>query len=307
MRIELRHWQAFAVAAETLHFSAAAERLEISQPALSQLIRTLEQALGGALFDRQRRRPALTDTGKLLLPEARAILAQASRAERIGEAAGRESVRMLNTGYVGSAAFHPLFSALIKAMGASRPVISFTLDQLSVTDQVERLVDHRLDLGIARSPLPGLDPDLTARPLARETLVMALGKGHPQAACHEIDLRAFQHEAFIQFIAQRGGGLRMLILSACRAAGFEPRVAHTVPQIATMLSLVGAGLGVALVPATMARLGIEDVVYRPLRMKVVTDLFLLHRRTDTAPALRATLNMAKRLEQQPHKGDHLCG
>lgn len=295
MRIELRHWQAFAVAAETLHFSAAAERLEISQPALSQLIRTLEQALGSTLFDRQRRRPALTNAGKLLLPEAQAILAQASRAARIGAAAGREMVRLLTIGYVGSAAFHPLFSALIKAMAVYRPAITITLDQLSVTDQVERLMDHRLDLGIARSPLPGLGPDILARPLAREALVMAMNRKHPKAALKEVDLREFQQESFIQFISQRGGGLRMLIMSACRAAGFEPQVAHTVPQIATMLSLVGTGLGVALVPATMANLGMADVVYRPLKAKVITDLFLLHRRTDVSPALRATLQTARQL------------
>lgn len=297
MRIELRHWQAFATAAQMLHFSAAAERLDITQPALSQLIRTLEQALGTTLFDRKRRRPVLTEAGHLLLPEALATLAQAARASRIGEQAGRETIRLLNTGYVGSAAFHPLFSALINAVAAARPTIRLALGQLPATEQLEKLSDHRLDLGIARSPLPALDPALAVRPLARERLVMALPAAHPRALDERITLADFADEAFIQFVAQPGGGLRVLVASACRAAGFEPRIAHTVPQIATMLSLVGAGLGVALVPETMTRLSMQGVLYRPLRDEVITELCLLHRRADTAPAVRAVLQMARQLAQ----------
>ncbi len=235
----------------------------------------------------------------LLLPEALATLAQAARAARIGEAAGRETIRLLNTGYVGSAAFHPLFSALINAVAKARPSIMLSLGQLPATEQLEKLTDHRLDLGIARSPLPALDPALAVRPLAREQLVMALPKAHPRALDESIALADFADDLFIQFLSQRGGGLRVLVAAACRAAGFEPRIAHTVPQIATMSSLVGAGLGVALVPETMTRLSMQGVLYRPLRTEVITELCLLYRRADTAPAVRAVLQMARRLAQPP--------
>src|SRR5690606_11722536 len=109
MALELRHWAAFVMAAETQHFGHAAEQLGISQPALSQLIKVIETNFGAELFDRTRRRVSLTDAGHALLPEGRAMLHQARRAERIGQLAGRRANHVLTMGYVGSAPMHPNF------------------------------------------------------------------------------------------------------------------------------------------------------------------------------------------------------
>ena len=112
--------------------------------------------------------------------------------------------------------------------------------------------------------------------------------------CQLIDLAG---ESFIEFRRQKSGGLNVLVRSACEAAGFEPRVVQTVPQIATMLCLVGAGLGVALVPASARRLGISDVVYCELREQIATDLAMMYRRGDTSPAVREALKLARRLDK----------
>lgn len=295
MPIELRHWRAFVAAAKTQHFGTAAEHLGISQPALSQLIQTLEATLGTTLFDRRGRRARLNEAGHRLLPEARAALEQVQRAACIGSAAGRQAARALAGGYVGSASFHPCFTALISAIGAARPPISLRLDQGSATTQIRHLADHLLDFGIARSPIPPLDPVIASVTLARERMVMALSADHPKAATDACNLADFADEKFIQYIRQPSGGLRALTASACRSVGFEPKIVHTVPQIATMLCLVGAGAGVALVPETMARLGIPGVVCRTLVKPIVTDLMLLHRRSDTSPALRALLRLSRQL------------
>lgn len=295
MQVELRHWRAFVAAAETEHFGAAAERLGISQPALSQLVRTLETALGVALFDRAGRGARLTAAGRGLLAQARAAAAAADLAERTGAAIGRRARRAIEAGYVGSAAFHPVFAALVRGIDAARPAIALQIDQVSGTGQVRRLVEARLDFGIVRSPLPTLDPALATLTLARERMMMAVAEGWPRARGGKVPLAAFAGEPFIQYIEQPSGGFRRLTAEACGAAGFAPRTAQTVPQIATMLCLVGTGIGVAMVPETMARFEVPGVAYVPLAERVVTDFTLLYRRSDTAPALRAVLRIARRL------------
>ncbi|MBU6357370.1 MULTISPECIES: LysR family transcriptional regulator [Acidiphilium] len=295
MQVELRHWRAFVAAADAGHFGHAAERLGISQPALSQLIRAIETALGLSLFDRAGRniRPSAAALG--LLPEARAIVTQADRAERAGAAIARRQRRAIAAGYVGSAAFHPLFAALIRAIDTTRPEIALRIDQVSGTIQVQHLAATRLDLGIVRSPLPTLDPALATLTLARERMMIAVAETSTRRDAGPLPLAAFAEHPFIQYIEQPSGGLRRLTAEACAAAGFAPRTVQTVPQIATMLCLVGTGIGVAMVPETMARFVVPGVAYRPLRERIVTDLILIYRRSDTAPALRATLRLARRL------------
>ncbi len=295
MQVELRHWRAFVAAAEAEHFGVAAERLGISQPALSQLVRTLERGLGATLFDRVGRGARLTGAGRELLAQARAVADAAEVAERTGTAIGRQVRRAILAGYVGSAAFHPLFSALVRRIGADRPKVALSLDQLSGTEQVRRLAEARLDVGIARSPLPALDPALGTLMLARERMLMAVAETWPGLRDGAMPLAAFAEEPFLQYIEQSSGGLRRLTAQACGAAGFAPRTAQTVPQIAAMLCLVGTGIGVAMVPETMTRFEVPGVVYVPLAERIVTDFTLLYRRSDTAPGLRAVLRIARRL------------
>lgn len=299
MQIELRHWRAFVTAAETEHFGVAAERLGISQPALSQLIRTLEATLGTDLFDRSGRRVRISGAGRDLLSGARATILQADLAERTGAAIGRRTRRAVAAGYVGSSAFHPLFARLIRAIGAARPVLPLRLDQCSATTQVRHLVEERIDVGLVRSPLPTLESGLASLCLARERLVLALPSADPRRAHGIIRLADLRDEDFVLYIEQPSGGLRSLIVGACRTAGFEPRIAQTVPQIATMLCMVGASVGLALVPETMARFEIPGVAYLPVAETVETELTLLHRRSDTAPAVRTVFRIARQLSDKP--------
>lgn len=298
MPLELRHWQAFATAAEMVHFGLAAEQLGISQSALSQLIKTVETRLGAKLFDRVQRRVRLTDAGRVLLPEAKTILNQAHRAEQVGLGIGRSSTRKLAIGYVGSAAVHPHFMRLVTAIGSLKPSIALRLDQCSVGDQLDQVSNRNIDVGIVRAPPPSSDRSIAFLPLGRDHLVAALCRTHRMARnsspCELSDLAGY---SFIEFRKQKSGGLNVLIRSACEAAGFEPRVVQTVPQIATMLCLVGAGLGVALVPASARRLGISDVVYCELHEHIAVDLTMMYRRGDTSPAVREALKLARRLDK----------
>lgn len=294
MALELRHWRAFTAAADSLHFGLAAEQLGISQPALSQLIKAVESHLGVDLFDRARQRVALTEAGRKLLPEARAVLDQASRAEQTGLVAGRAVNRALRVGYVGSAAIHPRFAAFMTALSACRPALSLRLDQCSVTDQTLLLEQRHLDIGLLRAPDPSVPPEIAFLTLARDHMVAALPRAHEAAAeTGALELSALAETPFIEFRRQQSGGLNLLVREACAAAGFAPRPGQTVPQIATMLCLVGAGLGVALVPASAQRLGVPGVVFRPLAQPLNADLRMMYRRSDTAPALREALRLAR--------------
>lgn len=298
MSVELRHWRAFAAAAATAHFGLAAEQLGISQSALSQLIKTLEQHLGAKLFDRSRQRVHLTETGRILLPEAQAMVSQSHRAEQAGRAAGRRGSRTIAVGYTGSVVVHPRFAALTGAIAQIRPAIMLRLDQCPVSDQPRLVAERQLDVGILRSPLPGADASVAFLALAADHMVAALPAAHPLAGgTGPLALAALAGEGFIQFRLQTSGGLNRLIDSACKAAGFEPRIAQTVPQIATMLPLVSAGLGVALVPASAARFGLPGVVYRDLNVRLAADLHIMYRRSDTAPALRELLLAVRQLDK----------
>lgn len=295
MRAELRHWRAFVEAAEAEHFGAAAERLGVSQSAVSQLVGALEAALGLRLFDRSGRRLRVSAAGRELLPQARAAVLQADRAAISGAALGRRSRNALAVGYVGSSAFHPLFARLIEAIDAALPPITLRLDQCSATVQVRHLTEARIDIGIVRSPLPTLDRSLASLRLANESLILALPCADPRHRGGAARLADFAQDEFILYIEQPSGGLRSLAIDACRTAGFEPKVAQTVPQIATMLCLTGAGVGIALVPATMTRFNVPGVAYLKLDDPIPTELTLLYRRSDTAPSLRAALRLARRL------------
>ena len=293
IQTDVRHLRAFVAAAESQYFHAAAERLGISQPALSQLVRVLESNLGVRLFDRRGRRVVLSPAGQALLPEARHALVQFQRTEKIARALGRREARALAVGYVGSAAFHPSFAALVGSVNTLAPEVTLMLNQLPATQQIEGLVDQTLDFAIIRSPLPDLDPSLALIPVHREPMVLALPGSHPRATQKACQLKDFANDPFIQYIHQRDGGLRRLAEAACLAAGFEPSIAQTVPQIATMLCLVSVGSGVALVPQSMKRLAIAGIVYLELVDPVITELTFVYRRSDTSPPLRAILQLAR--------------
>lgn len=293
MSFELRHLRAFLRLAETRHFGLAAEALGVSQPALSQTIRALEDIVGTALLDRRQRRVTLTAAGSLFLPEAVAALEQAELALRTARRAGRGEAGLVEIGYVGSVAFSPLFAAIIRDFRAANPATTLRLTQLPSTVQLERIAQSSLDCGFLRTPLPALPRGLVDRVLARERLVAVIPAGHRHAQAGACALAEFAAEPFIQYQSQAGGGLFGLVAALCEAAGFVPRVAQTVPQIATMICLVRAGLGIAVVPETMTGLALDGVAYVPLTdAGARTELHLVGRHPEAEPAIRAFVGHA---------------
>lgn len=260
---ELRRLRYFVAVAETLHFGRAAARLSMSQPPLSRQIQQLEQQLGAALFRRSKRRVELTDAGAWLLDEARRLLAQAeSLAARTRRAASGETGR-LTLGFI-STVDYSILPGLLGAYRGAHPGVTLELRELTGDIQLGELHEGRIDAGMLLAPVE--DAALATLPLLREPLIAALPADDAMARTHRrLSLASLARRPFIIFPRAAAPGLYDTIVEFCREAGFAPRVAQEAIQMQTIVSLVSAGLGVALVPASLRDLRRRGVVYRRLR------------------------------------------
>lgn len=259
--MELRHLKYFVAVAEELHFGRAAQRLHLSQPPLSQQIKSLEQELGAQLFQRSSRKVELTPAGKVLLDRARTLLALAdAAAEEVGRvAAGLEGT--LRLGFVTPAMDGPLSGVLAKYK-QNKPGVRLELKEASSLDQLKDLRSGHLDVAVIRSKHGQDMSGLASQPFMREPYVIAMPKGHDLAGKGSLGLKELDGRSFIFFPRNQGPKLHDQIMAAFERAGAQPLISQEVLSKRTMLALVAAGLGLALVPASSARAAGHDLVFR---------------------------------------------
>jgi DNA-binding transcriptional LysR family regulator len=258
--MELRHLKYFVAVAEELHFGRAALRLHISQPPLSQQIKSLEEEIGAELFIRTSRKVELTPAGRALLVRAHALLAMAEAAKvEVGRvAAGLEGI--LRVGFVTPAMDGPL-PGIIANHRRQKPGVGMELKEASSLDQLEGLRSGELDLAFIRNH--GQDMrGLAYRPFMREAYVIAMPKGHGLAGNDRFSLSALDGQPFIFFPRDQGPKLHDQIMAAFNRAGATPMINQEALSKRTMLALVAAGLGLALVPQSSARAAGHDLVFR---------------------------------------------
>jgi len=282
MVMELRHLRYFLAVAEELHFGRAAARLHIAQPPLSQQIRQLERELGFDLFLRTNRRVRLTDAGRAFRAEAQALLDGLGRATAAAGRVARGESGALAVGFVASATY-ALLPALYRRFHERYGDVALTLAEMSTAEQVEALRAGRIQLGLARPPVG--DETLALEPLADEPLVVALPARHRLAPRRALALRTLAAEPFVLFPSHPRPGWIDVVQGACRGAGFRPAVAQEVLELSTAVTLVAAGIGVTLVPASAQALRLPGVVYRPLRPPAPTTRLLALRRADDRSAV----------------------
>jgi DNA-binding transcriptional LysR family regulator len=295
--MELRHLRYFLAVAEEGHVTRAAARLGIQQPPLSQQIRALETELEVQLFRRKPRGVELTPAGEALLAEARIVLNGAEHAITAARRAARGEAGRLGLGFTSSASFHPLVPRVIREFRAASPLVSLTLEEAGTAELVDGLRAGRIDAAFVRSPI-GPAVDLAIRAVLEEEMVAVLPAGHRLAggaAAPRLPLIALQGETFILYRRPLGPGLYDAIIAACQRAGYSPRIGQEAPRMLATLSLVAAGLGVTLIPASMQRIGMEGVAYRRIERKagLVAPLNLACRRGETAPAARRFLALVR--------------
>lgn len=294
--IELRTLRYFVAAAEELHFRRAAARLGIAQPPLSQAMQKLERDIGVELFDRTQRQVRLTEAGRAFLTEARRTIAQATRTVRAAQRAAQGLVGSVRVTYVGAATYEFL-PRLIRRYRAAHPDVELELIERPTAAQVRALQLGEADVGFVRPPVFNAD-DLRFETIARDDMVVALPGDHRLASHEVIDLGDLAGEGFVMFPPQHGPSFHAHILTACEEAGFSMRVVQEAVQMHTIVSLVVAGLGIALVPGSMRNLRQVGVVYRDLRTpagRFQAELATIWRRGEPSSVVTGFLDQVRSL------------
>ena len=259
--MELRQLRYFIAVAEEMHFNRAAERLHIAQPALSQQIQRLERNLKTQLFIRTTRSVEITDTGRVLLEAARRVISEAERAQSQVELATLGSTGLLRVGFVSSAALS-LLPGMVNRLHEHLPQVRFQLQENTTEQQIQAVLDGQLDVGIVREiePIDGIH--ITA--LKREALVVGVPETHPLAQRTSVKLAELAGEGFVVFPRNQVSRLYDLISALCIQAGFHIRIAQEAIQFPTILGLVAARTGIAIVPESLRALQIAGVAYLDL-------------------------------------------
>lgn len=260
-QIELRHLRYFAILARELHFGRAAARLGIAQPPLSQQIRRLETALGTRLLDRTSRRVQLTDAGVAFLAEAERVLAAVDTAVEAARRTGRGESGELRVAFAATVMFLAL-PRIIREFRARYPRVHLDLREMPTGPQLDGLRQGDIEIGFVREPRP--DPALEMVTVMREPLRIAVNRSHPLAARPTLTVKDLATEPFVLFPAELAPGLHAQVVNLCRAAGFTPRIVEESRELYTSVSLVEAGVGVSILPASVEKLGWRGVRYRPI-------------------------------------------
>lgn len=259
--MELRHLRYFVAVAETLSFTRAAQRLHIGQPPLSMQIRDLEAELGARLFERSRRKVALTEAGRRFLEHARAILARAAHAAEDARRAAAGELGELRVGFTSSLPYTEIMPDVLSAFRRRYPEVRLQLRELFTTAQFAALVGGELDVGLVRVGADAPPSGIALRELAREPLLLVMPAAHRLAQRAALSFAELAEEEFITFPPGTGTGLPDKLQQLARAAGFAPRIVQTAREATTQIGLVAAGLGLALLPAPLACVRIPRVRY----------------------------------------------
>ncbi|TDB74059.1 LysR family transcriptional regulator [Micromonospora sp. KC721] len=287
MQVQLHQLKYFVAVAEVRHFTQAADLVGITQPSLSKQIHALETDLGAPLFERVRGNITLTTAGEVLLPLAKRILADVETATReVQELVGlrRGRVRLGATPSLATSLAPPV----LRRFRDAHPSVDLRVEEGGSQDLVRLLLRGDLDLALIIMPAQGADPGLRVDPILRESLVVA--SVDPLPAAHwtgQVRVTDLRDQPLVMF--REGYDLRDATLQACRAAGFEPTVAVDGGEMDAVLSLVEAGLGVALVPGIVVarRAGVRVTRLAP-------------------PGVRRTIAVARRRDVVPtHAGREL--
>ena len=293
--MELRHLRYFTALAQELSFTRAAQRLHVSQPPLSQQIKALEDELGTALFVRTSRRVELTAAGEVFLGHAKAILERVEQARGQAQAVGAGHAGHLEIGLSGSLLLGPL-PQLIAAYRRSFPGVAVVLHEMTPTVQLSALRDRKIDMSFSRTAVN--DESLASELAWPDPVVVALPRGHRLAARRKLELRDLANEEFIMLRLDSSGFARYLN-ECCAEAGFVPRASQQVVESQAIPSLVAAGLGVALVPASLQRVHRRGVEYRGLARKAPrADVYAIQRRGETSPVVRGFLDKVQEAHSQ---------
>jgi len=296
MNIELRQLRYFVAVAEERHFGRAAARLHMTQPPLSQTIQSLEAALGTPLFARTKRSVELTPAGFALLPEARRILQQAAALPDLARRAASGESGLLSLSFV-STADYSVLPPLLREFRERYPRVQIDLREATTDVQLEDLMEGRIDAGLLIPPLHDkARAELDYQTVLSEPLVLAAPQGlKGLRGKNTVALKSVADMPLIIFPRRIAPAFHDAIVGCFRDAGLTPRIGQEAIQMQTIVGLVSAGMGIALVPQSVSNLKRPGVEYRPLSDKTaVFETGLAWRRDNASPVLHAFLELLRK-------------
>lgn len=282
---EISQLRCFVAVAEELHFSRAAERLNMTQPPLSRQIRLLEYQVGTQLVERNSRNVHLTAAGTAFLPEATRILRMAEEAMFTARRAAKGEQGSLSIGFT-SASGYSLLPELVSKLRARCPGIALNLKELVSTNQVEMLNSGELDLGLMRPHT--VNSELDSVPLATEALMLAIHERDADQWPLQPTLECLDGKPFIMYSPFEARPFYHMLSERFAKANVVPDIVEHIGQVHTMLALVRAGVGVALIADGAARLKFEGIVMREMATEPV-HMVCTYRRDNDNPVLRLFL------------------
>ncbi len=284
-------------------FSQAAEQLHIDQPPLSQRIRALEKRLKVELFNRRRRPVHLTAAGKVFLEMAEPAIAQLEQAMSQAQKAKKGEIGHLSIGIASSAA-NSILPTLLQKFCHRYPHVLIDIKELTVEAQLEQLEKNQLDIGIeVVSPLALERQQLSWHVVAEESLVLVLHKDHPLTTKTKVPLTALAEQPLILPSIQ-AFPFYQSFLDQCAIAGFQPKLLEktTATWMLTILSLVAANIGLAILPSSVLTLQRQDVVYREISgLNLTRKLLAIWRDDDKSTTLQNCLNMIRLVQASTTK------
>jgi DNA-binding transcriptional LysR family regulator len=290
--MEVRQLRYFVAVAEELSFRRGAERIGISQPPLSRQIANLEAELATRLLDRSRHNVALTETGKVFYAEAIKALAAFDRAADVTRRSAKGQRGSLTVGFGGSATY-AVVPKLLRRFRSLFPDVELSLQVLPMAGQLDALREGAIDIGFHIVPVR--DETFRSRRILRDPLAVAVPSGHPLAGKPKVGLKALEPYELVM-LSRSGGGRAFYtqVMQICRRAGFVPVIGREVTPMESVVGLVAADVGIAIVPSTaQQRLRIANVEYRPLRENyAVMEFAVVWRKDNPSPVVAAFVELA---------------
>ena len=294
--MDRRRLQFFVALCEELHFHRAAARCHITQPALSQQLRQLEEELQVQLVHRNKRRVSLTRAGETFLAEARKILRQMERAAQLARQTDRGEIGQLSVG-VTTPALYILFPEIMHRFRTALPNFGVNVHVLTTSEQEEALRSGAIDVGIIHPPLD--DTSLSSHLIARMRFNVALSDRNPLAAQPSLRLADLSKERFIIFPRVIGPRLYDEIISLCQQAGFSPELILETSPAQSIIALTAADFGIGLIASNLQQFDRPGVVYRPLDGPApYLTLGVAYQSDETSPAIQTFLTVATAVGEQ---------
>jgi DNA-binding transcriptional LysR family regulator len=256
--MELRQIRSFLSIAETLHFGRTAELIHLSQPALSLQIRALEEEVGVRLFERNRRKTTLTAAGFAFRDDAVRALSHLDQAIRRAKLAANGKLGLLRIGFI-STAGSEIVPNIFRQFRELNPEVEVSLRAITTSDQVQMLETGSLDVGFLRLPIGGHSA-LDVVTVHREPFVLVVPESHKLAKRKRVRLRELSDQEFVMYERGYAPGFHDLILGMLRDAGIVPNVSQSAAEISTLISLVDAHMGIAILPASAVKHSVASVI-----------------------------------------------